>query len=188
MSRRRDDRDHQLTELALELTRPRKPNPVVALYRWRYEVGAAVAVPVALVGLDRLVGPIWLLVVLAGLVSMVWHWPVARRFARARVRAVVVQHRLRTAFARARVCTLDGRRPAILWTTPRDREIRVLLACPAGVGVDRIRQQRRLLAAACFATEVDVARHPRFAHLVELTVRTAEPETEPDHNWPARLP
>jgi hypothetical protein len=184
MSRRGRDADQHIAELALELTRPRRSNVVVALYRWRYEVGAVVAVPVALVALERAVGPIWLLVVLAALVSTVWHWPAARRLAVARIRAVVVQHRLRTAFARARVCTLDGRRPAILWTTPRERGIRVLLACPAGVGVDRIRQQRGLLAAACFATEVDVARHPRFAHLVELTVRTAQP----DHGWQAILP
>jgi hypothetical protein len=76
------------------------------------------------------------------------------------------------------VCTLDGRLPAILWTTPRDRRIRVLLACPAGVGVERIRAQRDLLAAACFATDVDVTRHRRFAHLVELTVRTDGPPDE----------
>jgi hypothetical protein len=174
---RRQGRD-QLAELALELTRPRRANPVLALYRWRYEVTAAVALPLALVELGDAIGPGWLVVLLAGLVSTVWYWPAAHRFTRARVQSIVVQHRLRTAFARARVCTLDGKLPAILWTTPRDRRIRVVLACPAGVGVDRIRAQRRLLAAACFATDVDVARHPRFAHLVELTVWTDGPPGE----------
>ena len=43
-----------------------------------------------------------------------------------------------------------------------------------GVGVDRIRQQRRLLASACYATEVDVDRHPRWTNLVLLSIRTAD--------------
>jgi hypothetical protein len=165
----------QLADLARELGRPSRSNPVLALYRWRYEVAAAVIVPAALVGLDRAVGPIWSVVVLFCLASSVFHWPAARRFVLARVRAVVVQHRLRTAFARARVCTLDGRRPAILWVSPRESGLRVLLACPAGVDMALIREQRGVLAAACFATSVTVDRHPRFAHLVVLTVRTAEP-------------
>jgi hypothetical protein len=174
---RRQDRD-QIAALALELSRPHRANPVLAVYRWRYELSAALLVPLALVELGRAIGPGWLVVLLAGLASTVWYWPAARRFAAARVRSVIVQHRLRTAFARARVCTLEGRLPAILWATPRDRRIRVVLACPAGVGVDRILAQRELLAAACFATGVDVARHPRFAHLVELTVRTDGPPGE----------
>jgi hypothetical protein len=170
---RREARD-QMAELALELTRPRRTNPVLALYRWRYEIAAVVLVPLALIETDRAIGPIWLAVALAGVVSMVWHWPTARRWVISRCRAVLVQHRLRTAFARARVCTLDGKRPAILWTRPRNGEIQVLLACPAGVGVDRIRQQRRLLASACYATEVHVDRHPRWTNLVMLSVRTAD--------------
>jgi hypothetical protein len=163
----------QLAELARELSQPSRSNPVLALYRWRYEVAAAVIVPTALVALDRAIGPLWSIVVLFCLGSSVFHWPAARRFVLARVRAVVVQHRLRTAFARARVCTLDGRRPAILWVTPRESELRVLLACPAGVDIALIRERREVLAAACFATSVAVDRHPRFAHLVVLTVRAA---------------
>ncbi len=171
MNRRESRR--QLAELARELSQPSRSNPVLALYRWRYEVAAAVIVPPALVALDRAIGPLWSVVALFCLGSSVFHWPAARRFVLARVRAVVVQHRLRTAFARARVCTLDGRRPAILWVTPRESELRVLLACPAGVDMALIRERREVLAAACFATSIAVERHPRFAHLVVLTVRAA---------------
>lgn len=165
-------RRHHSVELALELARPRRANPLLAAYRWRYEIAAAVLVPVALIELLHLIGPIWVLVGALGLVSMVWHWPAARRFVTARCRAIVVQHRLRTAFARARVCTLDGRLPAILWTTPGHDETQVLVACPAGIGIERFHDRRDLLASACFSNEVTVHRHPRFANLIVLSVHT----------------
>jgi len=171
MSRRKTG--NQMAELARELSQPRRGNPVLALYRWRYEVATAIIVPITLISLDRAVGPLWLVVILFCLASSIFHWPAARRFTLARVRAVIVQHRLRTAFARARVTTLDGRRPAILWVWPRGSELRVLLACPAGVDISLIREHRNVLASACFASTVAVDRHPRFAHLVVLTLRSA---------------
>lgn len=164
-----------MAELARELSQPRRGNPLLAAYRWRYEIAAAVIVPTTLIALDRAIGPLWLVVLLFCLSSSVFHWPAARRFMSRRVRAVVVQHRLRTAFAQARITTLDGRRPAILWVWPREYGLRVLLACPAGVDVSLISEHRRVLAAACFASSVAVNRHPRFAHLVVLTVRSAQP-------------
>jgi hypothetical protein len=173
MSGRRVARD-QIAELARELARPRRANVLVTAYRWRYEITTAVLVPLILVETDRVIGTVWLTLLLAGLGSMVWHWRKARRFVLSRFRAVLVQHRLRTGFARARVCTPDGRTPAILWTSPKMDEIRVLVSCPAGVGVQRLRQQRDLLAAACYATTVGVARHPRYANLVVLSVRTTD--------------
>jgi hypothetical protein len=169
---------HQLSELARELVRVKRPNVVLALFHWRYEVVTAVSVPFALTELFRTCGVFWSLLVLAGLFNGVFYSRSARRVVRMRLRSVVVQHRLRTAFGRARVCTPDGRRPAILWTRPRQDEVSVSLFCPAGVGYDRIHQQRELLAAACFATAVHVDRHPRFAHLVTLSVCTTRPRPE----------
>lgn len=173
MNRRRAR--YQFEELARELIRPSRPNPLVALYRWRYEVATVLFVPLTLVELAWAIGPLWLVVVLVCLASTVAHWPAARRFVLTHVRSVIVQHRLRAAFTQARVCSLAGRRPAIMWTTPREHETRVLLWCPAGVDVHTVRTQRQLLAAACFASEVEVTRHPRFAHLVRLSIRTGRP-------------
>jgi hypothetical protein len=172
MSRQR--RRDQLAELTLDLVRPHRANAILAAYRWRYEIATALVLPVSLAELADAIGWGWLLVLLTCLASTVWHWPAARRHALARLRVVVVQHRLRTGFARARVCTLEGRLPAILWTTPNEDGVRVLVSCPAGVDVDRIRAQRQLLAAACFARAIDVVRDPRRANLVVLSVRVGD--------------
>ncbi|MCU1680881.1 MAG: hypothetical protein JWQ81_1620 [Amycolatopsis sp.] len=174
----RSQSNDQLAGLARELTHVNRANPLLALYQWRYELAALAVTSLALVDLIGAVGPIWALTMVACVVYEALYWPVTRRFVRARLRVVIVQHRLRTAFAHARVCTLNGRRPAILWTSSRGDEVKVLLSCPAGLGVDRIREQSRLLASACFATDVVVNRNPRFANLVVLHVRTARPTVE----------
>lgn len=166
---RRQARD-QIAELARELTAPRRPNPVLAAYRWRYELAAAAVIPFAAIELEGAVGPVWFGVVVAAVMTTVWHWPAARRFCAARIRTVIVQHRLRTAFARARICTLDGRLPAILWTSPSDTEIRVWLACPAGIDAERVSAYRRVLAAACFANDVTVVPHPKYSNMIVLSV------------------
>lgn len=169
--RHRDPR-RDFTELIRTVGRPRRANPILLLYRWRYELVAAASVPTALLELDHAVGPLWSLLLLFALTSAVAHWPAARRFAQARLRGVLIQHRLRTAFARARICTLDGKLPAIWWTSPRGELITVWVSCPAGVDATMLDAHRETLAAACFATEVTVARHERRANWVALTVRT----------------
>ncbi|TNC22924.1 hypothetical protein [Amycolatopsis alkalitolerans] len=165
--------EHQMTELARELRQPPRANPMLAVYRWRYEIAVLALVPWGLIELDRELGLVWSLVALVITSGALYYWPAAQRFIWARLRAVVVQHRLRTAFTAARVCSVDGRRPAILWTKPRGKDVHVLLFCPAGVDVDRIDDQRRLLASACFAADAEVRPHPKYAHLAILTIRSS---------------
>ena len=172
MSRRRTD--DQLAELTLGLVRPRRANAILAAYRWRYEITAAIVLPISLTEVVHAIGWAWLAVLLACLASTVWHWPAARRYALTRFRVVLVQHRLRTGFARARVCTLEGKLPAILWATPYRGGVRVLVSCSAGIDADRIRARRKLLASACFASAVGIVRHPRHANLVVLSVRVGD--------------
>ncbi|MFC3455273.1 hypothetical protein [Amycolatopsis speibonae] len=171
-----------IAELAREVTVVRRPNPFTGLYHWRYEIGALLVLPYALFTLFQAVGPIWAAVVLFCVANWLFYWKAARRFLRDRLRSVVVQHRLRTGFARARVCTLDGKLPVILWTKPRGDEIEVTVFCPAGVGYDRIEQRRALLAAACFATDVHVYRHHKRADVVHLSVCTARLRKDADED------
>ena len=177
MNKRTSD---QAIELARQLTHIRRPHPLLRLYHWRYELLAVTALPYGLVRLYLWLGTLGTLVAFVAAFNWVFYWAAARRYLRGRLRTIVVQHRLRSAFAHARVCTTGGRRPAILWTRPRGCDVVVSLFCPAGLGFDLIHQRRALLAAACFSTDVYVDRHPRYAHLITLTVCTAPARREPE--------
>lgn len=169
----------QISELARQLTHVRRPNPVLWLYHWRYELIVLPLLAYGLVELVRGLGLVWSLIALAATFTWVFYWRSARRNLRGRFRAILVQHRLRAAFAQARICTLSGRPPTILWTRPRGDDILVSLFVPAGVGFDHIHPQRELLAAACFATEVYVDRHPQYANLITLSICTPRAERAP---------
>jgi hypothetical protein len=160
----------QLADLTRVLSLPRRPHPVLVFYRWRYEIALAIVVPLGLVELVDFAGLAGALVVLVGGVVSALTWPPARRVVVMRWWCVVVQHRLRRGFAQARVCTLDGRLPAIIWASPKPAGVQVLLWCPAGVDVHAIAAERHVLAAACFATDVVVEQHERYANVVGLFV------------------
>jgi hypothetical protein len=180
-------RDHHVTELARQLAPVKRPNPVLWLYHWRYEILAVTIVPYALVQLFLQLGPVWGVVALVAAFNWVFYWRAARRHVRGRLRAIVVQHRLRTAFTGARICTVDGRRPAILWTRPAGGDVVVSLFCPAGIGFEQLHAGRAALAAACFAAEVYVDRHPKYAALVRLTISTTRPPAAPGRAAPGEV-
>jgi hypothetical protein len=150
--------------------RPRRRNPLLVPWRWRWEILLGAGVPLAVSGLVRAWGPAWVTVVSAALVVAAVLVPAARRFLGRRVRSVVVQHRLRVGMVEAGVLSWSGRLPAILHARGTDRGVRVVLWCPAGVDVHAFHGTRALLASACWATDVDVARHPRWSNVVSLVV------------------
>lgn len=82
--------------------------------------------------------------------------PPTRRLAWLRVRAVVLRHRLRTAFVRARLHTNGGRTPGILWTSPREQADRVLLFLPAGLTERQLAEEADRVAVACDGTHAEV--------------------------------
>jgi hypothetical protein len=174
--------------------RRRRANPLLALYRWRWEI-----LLLGVVGVLAYLGHSTSWVVPVGVVTAVAAvlvaWPPAYRALRARCWAVVVQHRLRTVFHELGLTTWAGRAPAIVWTSVRtgardrgphlDRTvapgfrglvppagIRVHLVCPAGIGAGELADVREQLAAACWAADVLVERDPRHANVVVLVVVT----------------
>jgi hypothetical protein len=60
--------------------------------------------------------------------------------------------------------------PAIVWTLARRDGEQVLLACPAGVDMARIAAARGELAAACWAVDLTVRPHHRYANLTVVDV------------------
>jgi len=171
MTRRHAGHRAVADQLHRELTVRRSWNPVVIGWRWRWEttlvlaaVGFGSVVPLA-VGLSA--GTV---LVLALLVV-----PSLRRRAADRFWCIATQHMLRTGLHEADVRSWSGRAPAILWTSARSRNQRILLLCPPGVDVHRVSAAREELAAACWAQDVHVERHPRYAHLVVVFVVRGAP-------------
>jgi hypothetical protein len=169
--------DQQVADLALQPRRMKQPNFPQRLYYWRYEILAVTLLPYALVNLVLWLGPLWSAVAFC-LVSAPFCLRSVRSRFRARIRAIRVQHRLRLAFAAARIYTKDGRRPMILWARPVYGDIVVSLFCPPGIGFEQIHASRNVLAAACAVPEVYVDRHPRYAALITLTLAPTPARTE----------
>ncbi len=149
--------------------RRRRFNPLLALYRWRWEI--ALLGVAGLVRLGQVTGWVVPVAAVSTVAAVVAAWPPAYRAVRDRCWAVVVQHRLRTVFHELGLTTWKGRAPAIVWTSVR-HGVRVHLLCPAGIGVTDLADVREQLAAACFAADVLLERHPAHANVVVLVVVT----------------
>lgn len=150
--------------------RRRRRYPLPIPWRWRYEIGAGVGVPVGLDALADATHPIAAAALVFAAVTGSVAWPAAHRFLTARAWCVLVPHRLRVGMIESAVLSRSGWLPAVLRTSPHPRGVRVLLWCPAGVDVHTFHAARSRLAVACWAADVEIARHPRFAHIVVLLV------------------
>jgi hypothetical protein len=147
-----------------------RANPVVAAWRWRYEL----AVMAALAAGCLVLGPVALAVAAAGLaaalIGAVAYWPQGRAFLAARAWCIVTPHRVRVGCGQAWIHSRAGKIPAVLLTRRQPFGERVYLWCRAGTSADDLSSASVLLAAACWADDVRVTRSLRYAHLVTLDV------------------
>jgi hypothetical protein len=157
--------------------RRRRPNLLLLVLltatRWRRELVLAVGVPWSLHVLAVATHPIAAAAMaLVGLVGMFW-WEPGRAFVKERAHAVLLEHRLRVGMVEAGIVSWSGRwLPAVLTSRPVTRGVRLTVWCQAGVDVTAFLANRELLAAACWASGIEVARHPRRAQLVTILVVT----------------
>jgi hypothetical protein len=147
-----------------------RPNPLVIAWRWRYELGGASGLAIAAYALTSAVGPWWALAVIAAAAGSLASWPATRRQAVVRVWCIITPHRVRTGCAQAWIHSRQGKIPVVLLTTAQPFGERVYLWLRAGVGASDLLAVRPLLAAACWADDVAIARNDRYAHLVMLDV------------------
>ena len=173
MSRRERGARSLADQLVREGRTGHRPNPLLVLWRWRWELGLVAAVA----ALGYYVAADVLLPAAAVVVALCAAVPVLRRLVRGRFWCVATQHRLRTGLHESDVRSWSGRTPAIVWTSATAVGERVWLVCPAGVDVARVAAAREELAAACWATDVAVDRHARYASvaLVEVVRRVKQP-------------
>jgi len=156
-----------------------RANLIVAAYRWRYELAAAAGLAAAWIALGTVAGAAITVGLVTALISTAIHWPRGRRFLAAHAWRIVTPHRVRVGCAQAWIHSRYGKIPALLLTTRQPFGERVYLWCRAGTSADDLISARGLLAAACWADDIRVARSPRYAHLVTLDViRRRRPGTQ----------
>ncbi|MGH3393560.1 MAG: hypothetical protein ACRDPO_02620 [Streptosporangiaceae bacterium] len=154
-----------------------RANPVVAAWRWRYELGAAAGLATPWIAL-RVAAATGLMAGLAAGLVLTASFPRGRRFLAARLWCIVSPHRIRSGCAQAWIHSRYGKLPVILMTRSQPLGERIYVWCRAGIGAADFSSARDLLAAACMATDVHVSRHSRRAHLVALDVIRREPPAE----------
>ena len=166
-SRRRSEA--QLIADLDDILRPsRRIGVLGAAWRWRYELGLAAGVTLALATLLRVLGTEWTVIAMSALAgALAPPWP---PWATAAALRVITPHRLRSGCAQARIQSRRGRLPLVLRTTSTPFGERVRLWCPAGTSAEDLRSARPLLRAACWAADVRITRDERYAHIVTVDV------------------
>ena len=152
-------------------------NLIVAAWRWRNELAGAAGLAAAWIALGTAVAA-WLTAGLAATLAITACFPRGRRFLAARTWCIVTPHRMRAGCAQAWIHSRYGKLPIILLTRCQPFGERIYLWCRAGTGAADFSSARKLLAAACWAMDVQVSQHARYAHLVALDVIRREPRTE----------
>jgi hypothetical protein len=172
-ARRHSPRHHQgrlLAELQQNLRPVARPNPLVLLWRWRYELALLTGFPVAITILITQLSPLWSLAVIAAIAVTLATWPEARCWLVAHARCVITTHRVRTGCAQAWLHSRHGKLPIILLTSPKPFGERVHLWCRAGTCLEDFESTSDILRSACWARDVHVASSTRYSHIVILDV------------------
>lgn len=163
--------------LEFALGKVARSNAIVAAWRWRYELAAAGGLAAPWIALHAAAAaPVT--AGLAAALALIASFPSGRRFLAARLWCIVTPHRIRSACAHAWIHSRFGKLPVILMTRRQPFGERVYLWCRAGISAADFSSARKLLTAACMATDVHVSRRSRYAHLVALDVIRREAPAE----------
>jgi hypothetical protein len=154
-----------------------RANPIVAAWRWRYELAGAVGLAAAWMALDSTAAA-WLTAGLAAMLAITACFPRWRRFLVACAWGIVTPHRVRVGCAQAWIHSRYGKIPIILLTRRQPFGERIYVWCRAGTSAADFSSARKLLAAACWAKDVQTSHHARYAHMVTLDVVRREPPAE----------
>jgi hypothetical protein len=162
------------TDLRRLLVRTRA-NPLVIVWRWRYEIALAAGLPIGLVTAFTSIGAVPTIVTVIAVTLIILSWPAVRRFIAERAWCIITPHRVRVGCAEGLIYSSRGKVPVILWTSHQAFGERVLLWCRAGTSVDDFVTARTVLATACWAQDVAVFFDTEHIHLVTLDVIRRSP-------------
>ncbi len=164
-----------LAGLERGVTQVKRPNLLVIIWRWRYELALLIGLPVGVIALTRVYGWRWNLAAIGLLAAIPCTWPEVRSWIAGHARCVVTSHRLRTGCAQAWIHTRHGKLPILLFTRPKAFGEQAHLWCRAGTTVEDFEFARDLLRSACWAHDVHVARSSRYSHIVIVDVIRRKP-------------
>jgi hypothetical protein len=167
-----------LAELEQGLRPVARPNPLVLLWRWRYEMAILVGVPAGVIVLMTQVSLVWSVAGVSVAAAMLANWAAARSWVLAHARCVVTAHRVRTGCAQAWIQSRYGKLPIILLTSPKPFGECVYLWCRAGTSIEDFESTADILRAACWAHDVCVRASTRYSHIVVLDVIRYETATD----------
>jgi hypothetical protein len=159
-----------LAGLERGLTLVTRPNPIVLIWRWRYELALFIGLPASVIALTRAEGWRWTLIATGLVAGILSTSPGIGWWITAHALCIVTAHRLRTGCAQAWIHTRYGKLPIILLTRPREFGEQVQVWCRAGTSVEDFEFARDTLRSACWAKDVHVTRSSRYSHIVTIDV------------------
>jgi hypothetical protein len=145
-------------------------NPLVAAWRWRYEIALVSGLSAALTAAIISFGAWPTIALMIGITLTMLCWPTARRFAVGRAWCIITPHRVRVGCAEGLIHSRRGKIPVILWVSRQAFGERVLMCCRVGANVDDFISVRAILAAACWAQDVAIFADVRYTQLVTLDI------------------
>jgi hypothetical protein len=164
-----------LTELQRDLRPVARPNGLVLLWRWRYEVGLVIGIPAAITVLISQLGWVWSSTVIGVTAVTLAASPKAHLWLRRHARCVITAHRLRTGCAEAWIQSRGGKLPIILLTSPRPYGERVYIWCRAGTCLEDFQDTGDILRSACWASDIQATPSARYSHIVIIDVIRESP-------------
>ncbi|MEU4702002.1 hypothetical protein [Nonomuraea dietziae] len=160
---------HQIYPAVGDLPAAERSGSLVRLWRMRTEL--LLTAGLALVLLAAVGGGRWVpFLALTSAVSAPAVTRVGRNWIVAHAWCVASRHRLQRLCLETTMHTRAGRIPLILWITPTARGEKALVLTRAGICAEDFEAYAGEIEAACFARDVRIHKHRRWAHLVIVEI------------------
>jgi hypothetical protein len=141
-----------------------------SIWRFRTELSALLAALGGIWELAKAVTVTWAAIIITALALAVVTVSPMRRLAVRRAWCVLSRHRIQRACFETRMHTRSGRLPLVLRITPTEVGERALIWCRAGICAEDFEAHAPEIAAACYARQVRIEGHRRWAQLVQVDI------------------
>src|SRR5262245_29442312 len=140
------------------------------IWRFRTELAVLITGIAGMWELAKAVTTAWMMVILLTAATAVTVLPPTRRFITRRAWCVLSRHRIQKVCFETRMHTRSGRLPLVLRITPTEVGERALIWCRAGICAADFEAHAPEIAAACYARQVRIEGHSRWAQLVQVDI------------------